>query len=119
MDTKFADVIDNDEIGPVAGRDRTASEQTVMPRRDERRLAPAVAGGTPGHDAAQQAVDVPAPLQVVGKDVVGHQAPAIAQLPGGQERQQSIQIEGGRPFTHLHQHPQPALARASSTVADS
>ena len=63
MDTKFADVIDNDEIGPVAGRDRTPSEQTVMSRRDQRRLAHGRRRRhAAGDNAAQQAVDVPVAL---------------------------------------------------------
>ena len=66
-------------------RNRAAIDQPVMPGRHKRSVPNRDRRRHPGgNHAAEQTVEMTVTHEIVGKDVVGHQAPGVIKLAGGQ-----------------------------------
>ncbi len=102
---EIAQVLDDHQVRSVTRRHRPAVVQAIVLSRHQRRVAHGRGWGHAGrHQAPQQAIQVAVPAQIVGEDIIRHQAPGIAQLPGHQERQQGIKVAGTGAFAHLDEH---------------
>ncbi len=78
---KALEVLHQDEIGAVTGTDGTAIDEPVVSGRDKGRMPDRRRGrDTGGHDAPQQPVQVTMTPEIVGKDIVGAQAPRVVKL---------------------------------------
>src|SRR5207253_1273465 len=79
-------VVDHDQVGPVAGRDGTPVAEAVMTGGDQRGVADGdLSPDATGDQPAEHPVDVAGSSEVVGEDIVGHQAPGLVDLARGEQ----------------------------------
>ncbi len=83
---ELTQVVHHDQVGPIAGHHRAAVVEPVVAGRDERGMADGRGrGDAAGHQPPQEPIKVAEPAQVVGEDVVGDQAPRVAERADGQQ----------------------------------
>ena len=108
-DGERLEVVEQRDVGDVAGGDRPAIEQLVRPRAVQRGHHEHVLGGDAlGHRDPAHLVDMPLAVEEVRLAVVGAER-AVVRPVLAHQRQQVAQVAGVGGLADQHPHPAPAL----------